>query len=156
MDEISKKTDPPVDPLEINIGAPTNGISDGPSGSDPPEKDASDLGDVTGRSKPVAVHHLDSAKPLDPSTYPNHGPGDNGTKLPATIPNLMHMLVGYGINVRYNVIDKKLEIRVPGASGCPDNADNSALVRILVIPITGSGFIRSPDLPSAMCPIVSL
>jgi hypothetical protein len=24
------------------------------------------------------------------------------------------------------------------------------LVRILVIPITGSGFIRSPDLPNAM------
>ena len=29
-------------------------------------------------------------------------------------------------------------------------------VRILVIPITCSGFIRSPDLPNAMDPIVSL
>ena len=130
MDEISKKTGPSVDPLKINIGAPTNGISDGPSGSDPPEKDASDLGDVTGRSKPVAVHHLDSAKPLDPSTFPNQDTRDNG-KLPATIPNLMHLLAGYGINVRYNVIGKKLEILIPGASGCPDNADNSALAQII-------------------------
>jgi len=30
------------------------------------------------------------------------------------------------------------------------------LLRILVIPITCSGFIRSPDLPNAMDPIVSL
>jgi hypothetical protein len=30
------------------------------------------------------------------------------------------------------------------------------VMRILVIPITGSGFIRSPDLPNALGPIVSL
>jgi hypothetical protein len=43
----------------------------------------------------------------------------------------MHLLAGYGINVRYNVICKKLEILIPGASGCPDNADNSALAQII-------------------------
>ena len=93
MDEISKKTDPPIDPLEINSGASRDGISDDSSDSDPPERDAADLVNETYRNNPVTVHHLDGAKPLDPSTYPNQGPGDNGTKLPATIPNLMHLLV---------------------------------------------------------------
>jgi len=37
-----------------------------------------------------------------------------------------------------------------------DSVFGSSQVRILVIPITCSGFIRSPDLPNAMDPIVSL
>ena len=33
--------------------------------------------------------------------------------------------------------------------GCRRLLGKACLVRILVIPITGSGFIRSPDLPNA-------
>jgi hypothetical protein len=33
---------------------------------------------------------------------------------------------------------------------------STVALRTLVIPIIGSGFIRSSDLPNAMCPIVSL
>ena len=79
----------------------------------------------------MPVHHLDSAKPLDPTKFPNQGTGNNGNKLPATIPNLRYMLSAYGINVHYNVIAKKLEIIIPGFSGSPDNSDNSALAQII-------------------------
>ena len=50
--------------------------------------------------------------------------------MPGTIPDLIHLLDCYVITVRYNVIGKKLEIRIPGASGCPDIADNSTLAQI--------------------------
>ncbi len=41
-------------------------------------------------------------------------------------------------------------------SKCNGIVGHEANLRILVIPITGSGFIRSPNLPNAMDPIVSL
>ena len=83
------------------------------------------------RNNSVPVHHLDDAEPLGTSKFPNQGTGHSGEKLPATIPNLRYMLSAYGISVRYNVISKKLEIIIPGFSGCPDNADNSALAQII-------------------------
>jgi len=51
--------------------------------------------------------------------------------LPTTIPNVSHLLVSYGIVVRYNTIRKKLFISVPGSSGAPDNADNAAIAQII-------------------------
>ena len=112
------------------IGSTATPPSEKTSHVDFPGRDATEIEVEPGQHNPVPVHHLDRAEPLDPSKFPNQGTGDNG-KLPATIPNLMHLLAGYGINVRYNVIGKKLEILIPGASGCPDNADNSALAQII-------------------------
>ena len=48
----------------------------------------------------------------------------------ATIPSLRHLLDRYGIHVYYDVIGKRLDIRIPGLRGSPDNIDNSALSHI--------------------------
>lgn len=48
-----------------------------------------------------------------------------------TIPNIAAMLDYYGIQVSYDVIAKKVKVIVPGASGSPDNADNSALSSVI-------------------------
>lgn len=47
-----------------------------------------------------------------------------------TVENLEHMLCCYGVNVRYNVIRKSVEILVPGASYSADNAQKAALARV--------------------------
>ena len=41
------------------------------------------------------------------------------------------MLATYGITVRYNVIGKDMQINIPGRTGCPDNADNTAITYII-------------------------
>ncbi len=76
-----------------------------------------------------ATFFLDTAKPLDPSSFPNPPRKENGN-LPCTIPNVDFLLRSYRIHVRYDVIKKRLVISIPGLSGSPDNADNSALTQI--------------------------
>lgn len=56
---------------------------------------------------------LDSAQRLDPLSYPDKPRNENG-RVPATIPNVKHLLNSYGITVRYNTIRKKLMITIPG------------------------------------------
>ena len=79
-----------------------------------------------------AKFDIHNVKPLKRRFFPNtqSSPGDN-CRLPATIANLSHMLRRYKITARYNVIDKSTQINIPGMSGCPDNADNSALTYII-------------------------
>lgn len=73
---------------------------------------------------------LENAQPLDFLTFPNQSrPGSN--QLPATIANVRHLLAGYGIIVRYNVIKKKVMITLPGHSGSIDNLDNVAMTYII-------------------------
>ena len=74
--------------------------------------------------------HLDRAEPLSSDSFPNTT-GLGGNRIPATIPNLDHMLASYGINVRYNVIKKKLQVNVPGLVGASDNLENSALSQVV-------------------------
>jgi len=71
--------------------------------------------------------NINYPKPLPIDSFPDKPV--NGT-LPSTIPNLRHMLACYGIKVSYNTIKKKMQIIIPGLSGCPDNADNTALAQI--------------------------
>ncbi len=75
-------------------------------------------------------YELDAAKPIDPLTFPNGQQGWQKT-LPATIPNVAHILRNYQITVRYDCIKKKLRISIPGHTGTSDNADNTAIVVIL-------------------------
>lgn len=83
-----------------------------------------------GRTDTVAPGHaLDNAVPLDPASFPHKPKG--GGQTPATIPNLAHMLAGYRITVRYNVIKKRLHVAIPGQVGAPDNVDNVALAQIV-------------------------
>ena len=76
------------------------------------------------------VNELDNAKPLKPESFPDKPlPGKQFP--PTTIANVEHLLNSYGFIVRYNVIKKKLEIRIPGYSGTPDNADSVAIAYII-------------------------
>lgn len=67
---------------------------------------------------------------LEVNLFP-HQPRTGIHGLPATIENIEFLLAQYGIDVRYNVIKKKLTINVPATSGAPDNADNVAMAHIL-------------------------
>jgi len=79
---------------------------------------------------PESKTNLDNALPLERETFP-HQPFNGSTQLPATIPNIAHMLKKYGVKVRYNVIKKKTEILIPGQSGTLDNWDNVSTTRII-------------------------
>lgn len=83
---------------------------------------------VTALADPIDVH---KAKRLPRAGFPNKqvNPGEN-SRLPGTIPNLEYMLAGYRITARYNIYSKAAQINIPGLSGCPDNADNSAITHI--------------------------
>lgn len=70
------------------------------------------------------------AKALEPQAFPNSPKGQSNL-LPCTIPNLAHLLKSYGIHPRYNIIKKKLEIRIPDSITTTDNADNVALTHII-------------------------
>lgn len=78
----------------------------------------------------TAVAQIYVPKALNTHSFPDQ-PRAGSHTIPATIPNLAHMLVSYGIAVGYDVIRKKLYITIPGASGTPDNADNVAIAHII-------------------------
>ncbi|MBK7277007.1 MAG: virulence-associated E family protein [Betaproteobacteria bacterium] len=77
---------------------------------------------------------LDHAKPLEATAFPDQ-PRQGRQDIPATIPNLRHMLKGYDISVRYDVVKKKLRIAMPGHRGTRDNADNTAMTQIISLAI---------------------
>jgi hypothetical protein len=90
----------------------------------------------TSNNNPLPAFFIDDAKPINPDSFPNQGTGKNDKNIPTTIPNVSHMLSVYGITVRYDVIRKKLQVDIPGASGCPDNKDNSAMTITVGRPVT--------------------
>jgi len=73
--------------------------------------------------------NLDHAQPLDVMSFPNP-PRKETSPPPATIPNVAHLLDKYSIQVRYDVIKKKILITLPGHSGTVDNLDNVAMTQI--------------------------
>lgn len=80
----------------------------------------------------VAVPKIDlgQAVPLDPQSFPN--PPRNGASYPpATIPNIHHLTKSYGIDVRSNVITKRLEITLPGQADGLDTGDGPAMTQII-------------------------
>jgi hypothetical protein len=78
--------------------------------------------------------NLDKAKRLDIVSFPD-SPQGRYQELPATIPNVQHLLKSYGIVVRYNAIKKKLQITLPVHAGTTDNADNTAMSQIISLAI---------------------
>ncbi len=84
---------------------------------------------VSTRASQFDIHN---AKPLKRTSFPNTqvSPSEN-SRLPATIANLAYMLRKYGIPARYNVIAKAIQINIPDLSGCPDNAENSAITYVI-------------------------
>lgn len=78
----------------------------------------------------TTIATLDESKQLDAFKFPNL-PKGRYSEPPATIANVKHLLDGYGINVNYNSIKKKLQISLPYHGGSADNADNTAMTSIL-------------------------
>ena len=119
-----------VSPQSIRV--PTNGIAKPLATESAKQSTKPEIAD----SSPVVINTpasaflLDKAKPLDPSSFPNPPRRENGN-LPCTIPNVDFLLRSYRITVRYNVIKKRTVISIPGLSGSPDNASNSALTQII-------------------------
>lgn len=105
--------------------------------------DARDATRVAGGGKHVvAPGSLDAARAIDLSTFPNE-PESKYSGPPTTIPNVNHMLSRYGIKVVYDVIKKKLRIRMPKQGSSTDNADNTAMTTILSL-ATLNGMITLP------------
>ena len=112
----SKPITAPLEPSAVTLTGPT-------------VEDAA--GRLVGQGQGAAqLFLLDSAQPLDPSSFPNQ-PRNGSTCILPTIPNLKHLLDSYQITVRYNTIRKLLTITMPGQSGTQDNADNIALAQII-------------------------
>jgi putative DNA primase/helicase len=85
---------------------------------------------TTNQNLPKKSISLDSVQALDRDTFP-HQPRSGSNSLPATIANIRFMLRQYGVNVRYNVVKKKVEIIIPGHSGTFDNRDNSSMTWVI-------------------------
>ena len=75
-------------------------------------------------------HPFDNAERLNPADFPNQ-PHKENSPLPVTISNILHLLKMYGIQLRYNVIKKKLEVICANLSTSSDNRDTVALTIIL-------------------------
>lgn len=109
----------------------TKKLSETPSHSVVPIKHTENTDGVKrGESYRVSQNALDEAQPLDQTSFPNKR-SQGSHQVPATIPNVRHLIESYKIIVRYNIIRKKLMITIPGYSGMPDNADNSAITYIV-------------------------
>ena len=78
----------------------------------------------------ASAFNFDRAERIDVSSFP-HQPRSGSNTLPPTHPNIEHLTSSYTIVVRYNTISKKLEIKIPGHSGSPDNFDNVAYAKIV-------------------------
>jgi putative DNA primase/helicase len=79
---------------------------------------------------------IEQSQPLNPSRFPSIRVTASGNEVVlATIPNIRHLMDAYGISARYDVIKKKIDLRVPGLVGSPDNADNSALSHVISLSV---------------------
>lgn len=84
----------------------------------------------TGEPVAAAPQLRNSCEPkaLEPDSFPHRSAGG---RLPGTIENVRHLLDGYGIAARYDLIRKKLIIAGPLWNSTPDNADNVAMTQIV-------------------------
>lgn len=85
---------------------------------------------VPGGEKVTKPSAIETVERLDPQGFP-HQPRIKGGAIPATLQNVNHLVTGYGITLGYDVIKKKISVRIPGLSGSRDNLDNSSLAHIM-------------------------
>jgi len=102
---------------------------------------------ITNEQKEARKFSLDKAEPLDVKSFPNQ-PRGGSQSVPCTIPNIQHALTAYEIQVRYNVIRKKLQIILPDHSGTVENADSVALTQI--ISLAAANGIQSGQIPAVI------
>jgi predicted P-loop ATPase len=106
-------------------GVPTSGTA--PSGSN-----SKSLKNMTLRKTALCDAGKDTLaewmpRRLEPDLFPDRV----GSRPPTTVANVAYLLEQNGIQARYNVIKKKLEVTIPGVALTPDNADNVSMTHIL-------------------------
>jgi len=118
--------------------------------SDPPPKPDANLSQETQPVQSISEHSLDRVDRLPQESFP-HGPQGWASVLPATLPNISHVLKSYGITARYDCIKKKLRIVIPGHTGSTDNADNTAITIIIsLVTLNGIAFGQVPSIVEAI------
>ena len=93
-----------------------------------------------GDQKPVAEYE---PRCLDPAMFPDKPKAHKAP--PTTIANVRYLLDQHGIVVRYNLVQKKLDISIPGVSLTVDNAENAALSH--VISLAALNFMSTSHIP---------
>lgn len=73
--------------------------------------------------------NIENAKPLDPQSFPDL-PRKQDNQKPCTLGNVKHLIAGYKIIIRYNIISKKENIVIPNLKATPDNTDNISVTII--------------------------
>jgi putative DNA primase/helicase len=73
---------------------------------------------------------LAPARPLEPAGFPNP-PRSGSHFLPTTLSNVAYLLQKSHIHVHYDVIKKKIVVKLPNHKGSTDNFDNVVLTHIL-------------------------
>lgn len=63
---------------------------------------------------------------IDPKSFP-HQPRGGSFSLPCTIENIEYMLGRYGMQPRYDIIKKKLNLNVPGLTSFNEDSENTVL-----------------------------
>jgi putative DNA primase/helicase len=72
----------------------------------------------------------DLSKPLPMDSFPHLQGSGEARKPKSTIENFRHLIDSYDVSLRYDVIKKMLQVRVPGMTGAVDNQLTSAVARI--------------------------
>jgi predicted P-loop ATPase len=103
---------------------------------------------VNNQPSPLTVLH--QGQSIEPSDFPNP-PKPGKSVIPTTIPNVNYLLERYGIISRYNVIKKKIEIKVPDHSGTSENHDNVAMTHVISLAaLTGLNTGLVPEFVAAI------
>lgn len=79
---------------------------------------------------------LDKETALHVNTFP-HQPANNNRLLPTTIANIQHILTRYEVQVRYDVIGKRLTFNIPGIELSADSGDTAMTEIISLIQMNG-------------------
>ncbi len=93
------------------------------------EEEAKPIAAPGGASAMPPSTFQDRAKALDPAEFP-HPPKGIGQPVMPTLENFQHMVKGYGVEVSYDVVKKRLVILIPGHEGTVDNHESVMLAVI--------------------------
>lgn len=116
--KIGLKTDHITEPAPVESQAEESVIEDAGA-----EEANTTPADIAQRATPAHAR-------LDPEMFPDQPP-TKGSGIPTTIDNVRHLLHHYGVEAKYNVIKKKLEIAIPGIKSTTDNADNVTVTHLM-------------------------
>lgn len=90
----------------------------------------SEIATVESASPSTVVTQHNAKLTITQESFPDQ-PRKGSNATPATLDNLAYMLDASGIGVRYNVMNKRVKISVPGVASTPDNADNVAIAHVM-------------------------